>query len=440
MSPTPTERAWIEPAVLSLLGHRLRRRAPQQLFGAWRTFFERLAATGPVVMVFEDFHHADSGLMDFIDQLLEWSRSVPILILTLARPELLERRPDWGAGKRSFTSIHLEPLPIEAMRELLGGLVPGLPTAARDAIVARADGVPLYAVETVRMLLAQGRLVLEGGVYRPVDELSDLAVPETLTALISARLDELDARRSEPRRGRSRPRPELHPGRPVAPSPASTSRRSNRACGPSSAASCWSSRSTRARPSAASMPSSRRSSARSPTTRWPSVTARSVISRQHATSSPSAPTSWPEHSPATTSPPRATRRMGPRPTPCGPGAGGAARRRRAGRRPGSHAQAVTFLEHALAVSPDPTDRADLHERALASAMQGLVAEVAERHALGALEARRELGDREAIALATAAYARCGLALRPATRTACSSSCCRPGRSSRISRRPGPASR
>src|SRR6185437_990177 len=119
--------------------------------------------------------------LDFVDHLMEWTRTVPILVVTLARPELLERRPDWGAGKRSFTSIHLEPLPASAMRALLAGLVPGLPAVAREAIVARADGVPLYAVETVRMLLAQGRLVLADGVYRPVGELSDLAVPETLT-------------------------------------------------------------------------------------------------------------------------------------------------------------------------------------------------------------------------------------------------------------------
>ncbi|MBA2374042.1 MAG: AAA family ATPase, partial [Chloroflexi bacterium] len=189
--PDEAERAWIAPALLSLLGVESGA-APEHLFGAWRTFFERLSATGPVVMVFEDLHHADPGLLDFIDQLLEWSRNAPILIVTLARPELLERRPDWGAGKRSFTSIHPEPLSTPAMRELLAGLVPGLPATARDAIVARADGIPLYAVETVRMLLAQGRLVLEDEVYRPVDDLSDLAVPETLIALIAARLDELD--------------------------------------------------------------------------------------------------------------------------------------------------------------------------------------------------------------------------------------------------------
>ena len=103
----------------------------EQLFGAWRTFFERLAATGPVVMVFEDFHHADPGLLDFVDHLLEWSRGVPIFVVTLARPELLERRPDWGAGKRSFTSIHLEPLSE-----------PGDARAARRARAGPAGGTP----------------------------------------------------------------------------------------------------------------------------------------------------------------------------------------------------------------------------------------------------------------------------------------------------------
>ena len=189
--PDSAERARIEPALLALLGIDVEI-GSEQLFAAWRTFFERLAATSPVVMVFEDLHHADQGLLDFIDHLMEWSRSVPITVVTLARPELLDRRPDWGAGKRSFTSIYLEPLPSAEMERLLAGLVPGLPAKAVASIIARADGVPLYAVETVRMLLAQGRLVLEGGSYRPVGTLDDVAVPETLTALIAARLDGLD--------------------------------------------------------------------------------------------------------------------------------------------------------------------------------------------------------------------------------------------------------
>ena len=188
--PDPDERRWIEPALLTLLGVESGISA-EQLFGAWRTFFERLSATGPVVMIFEDFHYADAGVIDFVDHLVEWSRSHPIYVVTLSRPELLEKRPDWGAGKRSFTSVYLEPLPDAAMRALLAGLVPGLPQSAVGAIVARADGVPLYAVETVRMLLADGRLALEDGAYQPVGDLTNLAVPETLTALIASRLDGL---------------------------------------------------------------------------------------------------------------------------------------------------------------------------------------------------------------------------------------------------------
>jgi class 3 adenylate cyclase len=189
--PDDSDRRWIEPALLTLLGVEVGSIGSDELFAAWRTFFERLASTAPVVMVFEDFHHADSGLIDFIDHLLEWSRAYPIYVMTLARPDFLDRRADWGAGKRSFTSISLEPLPDPAMRQLLGGLVPGLPDSAEDAIVARADGVPLYAVETVRMLLSEGRLALEGGVYRPTGDLTTLAVPETLSALIASRLDTL---------------------------------------------------------------------------------------------------------------------------------------------------------------------------------------------------------------------------------------------------------
>ncbi len=189
----PAERRWVEPALLALLGIDAGSVASDELFAAWRTFFERMAASDPVVMVFEDFHYADTGLIDFVDHLLEWSRALPIYVVTLSRPELLERRPDWGAGKRSFTSIFLEPLSPAAMHELLAGLVPGLPDSAERAIVARADGMPLYAVETVRMLLSEGRITLEDGVYRPTGDLTSLAVPETLTALIASRLDSLPA-------------------------------------------------------------------------------------------------------------------------------------------------------------------------------------------------------------------------------------------------------
>jgi len=145
----------------------------------------------PTILLFEDLQWADAGVLDFIDHLFEWTKSLPIFVITLSRPDLLERRLDWGAGRRNFVSVALDPLPEAAMRELLAGLVPGLGEATAKAIAARADGMPLYAVETVRMLVAEGRLTEEGGVYHPVGDLTSLAIPETLTALIGARLDGL---------------------------------------------------------------------------------------------------------------------------------------------------------------------------------------------------------------------------------------------------------
>jgi class 3 adenylate cyclase/tetratricopeptide (TPR) repeat protein len=189
--PDAEDRRWIEPSLFALLGIG---DAPsgggQELFAAWRTFFERISEKGTVALVFEDLHWADGGLLDFIETLVESSRA-PVLVITMARPELVERRPGWGSGARSFTSIHLDPLPEEAMRELLAGLVPGLPAEATDGIVARAEGVPLYAVETVRMLVNDERLVETDGAYRPVGNLATLDIPHTLHALIAARLDAL---------------------------------------------------------------------------------------------------------------------------------------------------------------------------------------------------------------------------------------------------------
>src|SRR5262249_54159471 len=145
----------------------------------------------PTVLAFEDMQWADASLLDFVEYLLEWSRNSPLFVVTLARPEFADRRPAWGAGLRNFTSLYLEPLDGKAMEQLLDGLVPGLPDATRTQILARAEGVPLYAVETVRMLLDRGLLALDGAVYRPVGEIEELQVPETLHALIAARLDGL---------------------------------------------------------------------------------------------------------------------------------------------------------------------------------------------------------------------------------------------------------
>ncbi len=191
--PDVEEQSWVEPRLGQLLGLAEEGSSErEELHAAWRLFFERLAERAPTVLVFEDLQWADTGLLDFIEYLLDWSRSHPLYVLTLARPELAERRPTWGAGKRNFTSLALEPLSDEAMDELLAGLVPGLPHELRRSIRERSEGVPLYAVETVRMLLDRGLLRQDGTRYVAEGPVDSLEVPETLHALIAARLDGLE--------------------------------------------------------------------------------------------------------------------------------------------------------------------------------------------------------------------------------------------------------
>ncbi len=189
----PEERSWVTAALLALLGLEPPPAGGRDaLFAAWRIFFERIADAGTTVLVFEDIQWADSGLLDFIEHLLEWSKNKPLFVVALTRPELYERKPGWGTGHRLATQMPLEPLTEKAMRQLLAGLAPGLPEQAVVAILNRADGIPLYAVETIRMLVADGRLSLRDGAYTPTGELGELAVPETLRSLIASRLDALD--------------------------------------------------------------------------------------------------------------------------------------------------------------------------------------------------------------------------------------------------------
>ena len=186
----PEERRFVEPRLAGLLGlAELPSDGREELFAAWRTLFERIAAQAPTVLVFVDMHWADQGLLDFVEDLLAWARTSPIFVVALARPELLERRPDWGSAVRSLTRINLEPLVAPEMAQLLDGLVPGLPEEAVARIVERSEGIPLYAVETVRMLLDTGSVVPEDDHYVLHGDLSELAVAETLHALIAARLD-----------------------------------------------------------------------------------------------------------------------------------------------------------------------------------------------------------------------------------------------------------
>jgi len=193
------ERHWLQPRLGHLLG--LESAPPgdrDELFGAWRRFVERVAEHGTVVLVVEELHWADPGLMDFLESLLEWSRTSPVLVLTLARPELMDRRPAWGVGVRNSSTLHLDRLDDPEIRAMVVGYVDGLPDDGLDRLVARAEGVPMYAVETVRMLADRGVLTQTGERYRAVGELGgELDIPETLHALVAARLDGLpDAERA----------------------------------------------------------------------------------------------------------------------------------------------------------------------------------------------------------------------------------------------------
>src|SRR5947199_3754019 len=93
-----------------------------EVFNAWRRFFEALAEQRPLVLVFEDLHWADDGLLDFVDHLVDWATGVPMLIVGTARPELLDRRPGWGGGKRNAITVSISPLSPEETAQLLAVL------------------------------------------------------------------------------------------------------------------------------------------------------------------------------------------------------------------------------------------------------------------------------------------------------------------------------
>jgi class 3 adenylate cyclase len=150
-------------------------------FYAWRRFFEELADKRPAVLVFEDLHWADDDLLDFIDHLVDWSADVPLLCICTARPELLDRRPAWGGGKPSASTISLSPLSDEETARLLGVLLERavLPAEQQTALLARAGGNPLYAEQFARMLAERG-------------DADEQGLPETVQGIIAARLDGLE--------------------------------------------------------------------------------------------------------------------------------------------------------------------------------------------------------------------------------------------------------
>ncbi|MCL1594115.1 MAG: AAA family ATPase [Actinomycetia bacterium] len=188
------EQRWIEPRLAALIGlTEMPSGDRSELFSALRTFFQRIAERGTVLMVFEDLHWADDGLIDFVDELVERSNHHPILVVTLARPELLERRSDWGVARKRTLSMHLSRLEQEPMHELVAGLAPGLPPSMVERIAERSAGVPLYAVEFIRMLVNGDQLVRVGSGYEFRGSDSELTVPDSLSAIIGARLDKLSS-------------------------------------------------------------------------------------------------------------------------------------------------------------------------------------------------------------------------------------------------------
>jgi class 3 adenylate cyclase/predicted ATPase len=163
----------------------------QELFAGWRLFFERLAQDDPVVLLIEDAHHADAGLLEFLDYLVDWVRDLPIYVLVFARPELGHARSGFGTG-RNRTTLTLDPLDAASMDQLVDALVPGMPQAARAKITGQAQGIPLFALETVRALIDRDIVQPVDGMYRLVGDIGQLSVPDSLHALLAARLDTLD--------------------------------------------------------------------------------------------------------------------------------------------------------------------------------------------------------------------------------------------------------
>jgi class 3 adenylate cyclase/tetratricopeptide (TPR) repeat protein len=177
----PREAEWMAARLRSLVGlHSDRDDSQSESFSAWRRFLEGLAERHPLVLVFEDLHWADEGLLDFVDDLVDWARGAPLFVLCTARPELLERRPGWGGGKTNAATISLPPLADDESARLFASLLeqPLLEADTQAVLLSRAAGNPLYAEQYARMLSERG-------------DAEDLPLPETVQGIIAARLDGL---------------------------------------------------------------------------------------------------------------------------------------------------------------------------------------------------------------------------------------------------------
>ena len=164
----------------------------QEIFWAVRRLLQALAHERPVVVVFDDVHWGEETFLDLVDHITDWARDAPILLICLARAELLEERSAWAGGKLNSTSLLLEPLPDEACATLIENLLDRtVTTAVKERIVHAAEGNPLFVEELIAMLVDDGALRREQGRWVTTTDLSSLAVPPTIQALLDARLDRL---------------------------------------------------------------------------------------------------------------------------------------------------------------------------------------------------------------------------------------------------------
>jgi class 3 adenylate cyclase/tetratricopeptide (TPR) repeat protein len=167
--------------------------ARDELFDAWRRYLELMARQSPLVLVQEDIHWADEGLLDFIEYMARWAEG-PIVLLCLARHELLELRPSWGGGMPNAASIVLQPLDAAESAQLVDALLAGgLPPELRERVVGLADGNPLFTEELVRMFVDRGVLRFGDGRWQLARPLEEVEIPGSIHAVLAARLDGLPA-------------------------------------------------------------------------------------------------------------------------------------------------------------------------------------------------------------------------------------------------------
>ena len=167
--------------------------AAEETFWAIRRFLEVRGRERPVVVVFDDIHWGESTFLDLIEHVADWARDASILLLCMARPDLLDVRPAWAGGKTNATTISLAPLSEPQCGELIDHLLgsSGIPVDVRNRISSVAEGNPLFVEEMLRMLIDDDLLSRDGDRWVPAGNLTELAVPPTISALLSARLDRL---------------------------------------------------------------------------------------------------------------------------------------------------------------------------------------------------------------------------------------------------------